>query len=263
MQKRLMICLVVLAMFCACKTENRKGYYYDNHRFNFVKVAKMDKTDGETIGHPYVFNEPQMGTILKMVEIKKGSAFSDNENEKSVFNVTAINRLTPHIVKAFSEITPKQKIVFSYLVKEPLFVIKNDRLTSGSMWVEDGKLHILFDLLYVKVTGDTDKMGYSAERLAQRARGLRVTLDIQPGQAYGDSTRELLVDVGTAEKIAEEVIKKEAELARRGVDATVKIEAVKDASVKERMRELKTLRKERMITEEEFQQKRKDLLNQL
>lgn len=264
MIKKLMILLAGLAVISACGFENRKGYFFDNHRFNYVRAEKLSNSTGENINHPFTFSEPEMSTILKMVEIKKGSAFTKNEKEKSIFDGYSINKLTPALVKAFATITPEQRVGFSFMMKSPTFILKNDRLTAGWMWVEDGKLHIDFDLIYVKINSDTDKMGYTAMRQTiAKSKGLRVALDLQPGQEYGATTRELVIDTGMASKIAEQTLAKEKELAERGVDAEVKIEVVKEKSVRERMRELDTLRKERMITEEEYQKKRSELLGRL
>lgn len=264
MYRKSVLIIVVLAIMVGCGFKNRKGYYYDNQRFNYVRLEKFKGAGDKNINHPFQFTDPQMSTILKMIEIKKGVFASKSEKIKNVFDSYAIGKLTPPIIKAFSEVTPDQKVGFAFMIKDPMFVIKNDRLSTGSMWVEDGKLHIDFDEIYVKVTGDTDKRGYIAmRRQVQSARGLRIALDLQPGQEYGDSTHELVVDVGLSAQIAEERLKKEKELAAKGVEDTVKIEVVKDKSVRERLRELKTLRKEQMITEEEYQQKKKELLDQL
>lgn len=264
MCKRLIVVLVLLGLMSSCGFQNRKGYYYDNQRFNFVRVEKLKDAKDKNINHPYQFTEPQISTILKMIEIRKGTAFSSNEKEKSVFDSYSIGKLTPAIVKAFSEINSDEKVGLGFMVKAPYIVIQNDRLTIGSMWVEDGKLHINFEMLYARMSGDTNKRGYNAmRRQAQMAVGLRTTLDPQPGQAFGDSTKELVVDLGIASELTAERLKKEADLAAKGVETDVKIKVIKDTSAKERLRELKTLRKERMITKEEFELKKKEILNQL
>ena len=261
----LTITLITLVVSAAgCGFENRKGYYYDNHWYNFVREAKLNQEVTGTINQPYEFSEPQMSTILRMVEIKKGSAFTKDEKFKEVFDTYSINKLTPALVEAFKNVTPAQQVEFGFLVKDPTFIIKNDRFTSGIMWVEDNKLRIKFDKLCVKVTGDTNKRGYyNIERSIQQARGLRVTLETQPGMEYGSSTTELVVDPGIAMTIAEERLKKEAELAAMGLKTDVKIEVIKDKSAQARLKELETLKKERMITEEEYQVKKQEILNQL
>lgn len=263
MYKRLTIVLVAVALVTGCGFKNRKGYFYDNHRFNYVKVEKFAKAKGRDINHPYQFTEPQMSTILKLVQIKKGVFYSKDEKIKEVFDSYSIGKLTEPIVRGFSELKPDQKLAFSFLVKAPKIILRDDRLTNGWMWVEDGKLHIEFADFYVKVTGDIDKRGYTALRQAQSARGLEVSLDIQAGQEYGSSTKELVIDPGTFTKIAEERVQKEAELAKMGVKDTVRIEVVRDKSVNQRLKELDTLKKQRMLTEEEYQKKRQEILNGL
>ena len=121
-------------------------------------------------------------------------------------------------------------------------------------------------MVYAKVTGDTDRHGYQSIRQINSAKGLRITLDTMPGQELGSSTKELVVDLGMTDKIVAEVQKKEAKLAEMGVDDTVKIEvkeSVDSQTITDRMKELETLKKEKMITEQEYEQKRKALLGEL
>lgn len=260
---KMAVLFIGVLLVASCGFKNRKGYLYDNHRYNYVRLEKFKDRGNRSINHPYNFSEADIGTILRMIEIKKGAAFSDDDKEKKVFNQNALAKMTVPIVKAFQAATPEQKVGFSFLVKDPTFIIRNDRLSRGSMWVEDNKLHIRFDDLYVKLTGDINKRGIYEVRQAQNAKGLRVSLETLPGQEYGDSAKELVIDIRTTAKITEERLKKEKELAEKGVDETVKIKVVKDKTVKDRIKELDALRKERMITEEEYQQKKKELLKQL
>lgn len=263
MYKRIIFAVMIIALFASCKTQNRKGYYYDNHRFNYVKLEKFKDVGSRNITQPTVVTEPEISTILKTIEIKKGSAFSKKEKVKNIFDDYSVAKLTPHIVQAFADATPEQRIGFAFMVKDPHFIVRNDRLNSGWMWSEDGKIHILFDKIWVKVQGDTDKKGYQAQRQLEKARGLRTSLEVTPGMEYGNSTQELVVDRNIYAKITEERIQKEKELAEKGVDADVEIKVVKDKTAKARLKELETLHKERMISKEEYEQKRKEILGEL
>ncbi len=258
------VCLGLLGAVGSCGFKNRKGYYYDNHRFNYVRAEKFKDIGDRNLTQPYTFSEPEMSSILRMIEVNKGSFASKNVKVKEIFDSYAVQKLTPHIVKAFQEIGPDQRVGFGFLQKHPTFVLRNDRLSTGWMWVEDGKLHVLFDLIYVKITSDINKRGYTAiHQQVAKSRGLRISFDLQPGQEYGDSTKELVIEPSVYTMIAEKEKQKAEELATKGIDDTVKIEVVKDKTTKDRLKELKTLRKERMITEEEYQQKREAILNQL
>ena len=263
MYKKLVLVLVAVSLLVACGVKNRKSYLYDNHRFNYVKLEKFKGAGDRNITQPTVFSEPEISTILKTIEIKKGSAFSKKEKVKNIFDDYSIKKLTPYIVQAFEQATPEQRVGFSFLVKDPHFIIRNDRLNMGWMWVEDGNLHIDFDLIWVKLSGDTDKKGYTAMRQVSKARGLRTSLETSSGMEYGDSTKELVIDRNIYTKITEERIKKEKELAEKGVDSDVKIEVVKDKTTKARLKELETLRKEKMISREEYERKRKAILGEL
>lgn len=263
MYRRLILVLVGVALIGACGFDNRKGYYYDNHRLNYVRLEKFKGSGGLNINQPAVFSEPEISTILKTIEIKKGSAFSKDEKIKKLFDSYSIGKLTPAIVKAFADVTPNQRVGFQFLIKDPKFILRNDRLTGGAMWVEDGKLHIDFKVIAAKVTGDIDKRGIYLTRRAQQARGLHTTLALGPGQVYGDSTQELVFDRAVYATLTEERVKREKELAEKGVQEDLKIKVIRDKSSTERLKELKVLRKERMISKEEYELKRKEILGEL
>jgi hypothetical protein len=241
----------------------RKGYFLDDKRYNYVRLEDFKDRGTRNINHPYEISEADVGTILGMVKIKKGSLFSKETKERDVFNSEAISQLAGPISRALKELTPDKKIGFSYLVKEPRLVIRDDRLSRGSMWVEDGRLHIKFSDLCIKLTGDIHKRGIYEIREANRGRGLYTQLDLLPGQSYGDSTKELVIDLASIGRVTEERLKKEREAKEKGAPTVVRIEPSGQASVKERLKELESLKKEHLITEEEYQKKRAELLNQL
>lgn len=267
MFKKLGLCILMVALVMSCKTAaNRKGYVYDNHRFNYIKAEKFKNVGSRNINHPYEFTEPQISQILKAVEVKKGVLLSKDEKIKSVFDGRAVEKLTPNLVKAFSELKPTERLAFSFLSKDPFYVIRDDHLTNGFMWVEDNKLHIQFETFYATMTGDYDKMGYSASRQANNARGLKVELDLKVGQTFGDSTRELVVDPAVYAQTLVETPKSEVTKAgsKKASEAAVKTEAVKkEKDAKERLHELEVLKKEKMISDEEYKLKREEILKQL
>lgn len=264
MFKKLLMIVLIAAVCTSCGYKKRKGYFYDNHRFNYVRLAKFKYEGDYKINHPYTFTEPQMRIILQHVEISQRSAFTSNEKMKEIFDAYSIAKLTPPLVEAFKAVQPNQRVAFAFMIKDPKIIIRNDRLSDGWMWVENGKLHIQFDKLFVKVTGDTDKMGYGAQRQVATARGLRVSLDLFDGQEYGASTKELVVDIEVFAKLADIEQAKVKELAEKGVPKSdVKVKIEKEKSAKQRLIELETLRKERLISEKEYQLKKKEIMNQL
>jgi hypothetical protein len=250
-----------------------KGYIYTNRRYDFVKFEKLSGKEfkGITATHPYQFTEDQMKGILASLKLDRKFIFEKEAKTREVFNDKAVSFLTPYLVKAFQEVKPGERVVVSYVSKEPHFIIRNDRLTIASMWMQSDGLHIRFHKLFAKMLGDTDKIGYKAKKY-NISTGTRINIDPIEGQQLV-SADELLVDttvnfalikpLETEEEKVPRVVVKTKDKKGAAEAESEKLKYDREKSVKERMAELDALYKDKLITKEDYEQKKKDLLDQL
>lgn len=224
---------------------------YTNYRLNNVQLIapKAKVLAGRAIAHPATISVEKMRNMLGAVQIhrkawlKKGKIVED----RAAFGDAAIELLAPYFVEALSKAESNQIIYFSYLAKNEKSVMRRDRLTAGKVWVEDDGFHMEFDKLFARVESDLSKRGYHDKTVA-KAKGLRVVLDAGPGQMLGNSTRELIFDLGTNFTAAHA--------------ATQGGSAMSKTSV-ERLEELERLREMNLISEEEYTAKREAILRKL
>lgn len=279
--KKLIFFALVLALLPASALAKKTTYIVTNHRLNYVKLVEVKQSVAEKRGmsHPAEVTEAQMRDMLKSIKLSRGHLWSKEVDTQDTFSESSINFLAPAFVRAFREATPTDEVVFSYLIKDPFFIIRNDRLNLGKAWIHDNQLYIDFQKLYAKVTGNLDARGGEAKAVAS-ARGLRIDLDLQPGQQMDvDDPKILVVDIGhnfagdaaavtaaapeeTKETKGKKKSKKEVAKAEDAAAApAAATDKPDDAQL--RLERLDHLRKDGLISEKEYKEKKKEILKDL
>lgn len=234
-----------------------EGIFYTNGRMDFVKLDTLKEKEVKERApqHPATISLDQMKNYLLSVTVSEKDLLKKSPDIVQVFNEKSVGFLAPILVKAFSKVQPNQMVVLSWLTKDPMFVLRNDRIVIAECWVKDDQLHMKFNKLLAKLVGDTDKKG-DFDQIVNRAKGLRIKL-----------LPSAVVAVA-GKKGTEAVISMNGDFS--GLDAPDVIAGGSSASkvraqrtVKDRLTDLDQLRKDKMITEGEYQNKRKALLDSL
>lgn len=319
MKKYCLLILIAAIVLPAGSFAKKTTYITTNHRFNWVKISEVKASVAEArkMTQPATIDEEGLRSALKAVKFSRTYIIKKEVDAQDVFDENAINFLAPNLVKAFSTATDKEEVIFSYLMKNPIIILRNDRINLGKMWISGSELHIVFEKLYAKVLGDVDKRGNEAKAVAN-ARGLRVQLDLQPGQMLGVSDPdEVILDLnfnyaavankpeapkptvtktmsgkevpisqptaGSAEAAAATVAaeagspapqqdakldkKKAKEMAKADKKAAENQAAAQAEpavpTVQDRLNQLDQLKKSGLITDKEYQEKRKEILKAL
>lgn len=271
-----LVILLLAGFACAAKTT----YIATNHRFNYVKLKEVKSSVAEqrAMTHPEKIDVEKLRAALTSIKLSRRHLIKEKIDTQRVFSDSAVSFLAPNLARAFEQASPMEEVVFSYLQKNPIFILRNDRINIAQAWMHDNKLHIKFLKLYAKLIGDTDKRG-TERRAINRATGLRIDLELGPGQQMGiTDSEELVLDLGydfAAEPEIRKALAGESSDDKPGPAASSKGTGAKDAAaapaaaaaaptgVKERLEMLEELKKEKLITEKEYQQKRKEILNAL
>ncbi len=251
MNRRCCSILLPLLLLVACA---RTNYIYRSpNRIDFIKLSSADRTEREGgLKHPYSFPVDQLRSMISSLRFNKRLLFRKEAREGELLEERHVETLLPHLIEAFRRATPEQVVVVSFFTQSSRFLVPDDRLTIFRAFLKEDGLHLRFTKLYAKMTGDRTTKG--PERAIAEARGLRVGIELQPGQRrISWDPHEIAIDLG-ADKVKEPAEPK--------VRAPVQVpEASK--GVRERLRELDRLREEELITEKEYQKKRRELIQQL
>jgi hypothetical protein len=294
MKKTILILVAVIVLWPAVSSARKTTYIATDHRFDYVKLKEVSPKEAAVCNmtHPKQLDEQGLREALKSVKLSRSYVIKKEVDTQNVFDDSAIDFLAPNFAKAFSQANAQEEVVFSYLQKNPLFILRNDRINLGTAWLTGDELHIKFEKLYAKVTGDVDKRGNEAKAVA-KARGLRINLEIGPGQSLGVAdTSELVLDLHynyaeevkptevapTTKTMAGEVVpvpgaekdstskksKASTTSSKGGVaSSTSPTATAQTPTVKERLEALEQLKKEGVITDNEYKEKRKEILKDL
>ncbi len=301
----IVLAAAVLLVLAATAEAAKTTYIVTNHRFNYVKLKEVKDSVAESrkMTHPAQIDELGLRTALASINLSRSYVIKKEVDSQQVFDDSALNFLAPNLATAFMQAKANEEVVFSYLSKQPLFILRNDRLNLGRAWISGNELHIRFDKLYAKVLGDTDKRGGEGEAVA-KAQGLRVRLELGPGQALGvddtdevvlqlnynyaenlkkpeepkvektmsgqivqpaeDNTAQSQKQVVKGEKLSKkERAKAEAQAKENLAQQMPAAEAAPAPTVKERLEALDQLKKDGLVNKKEYDEKRKEILKDL
>jgi hypothetical protein len=245
----------------------------------WVKLRKADKKLGQ-LDHPFTLSQGQLESALASVHYFRPSAFSLKKDQGKEYELLASDDrefLAPHLSKAFERVTPDRWVDFSLEYFHGQGFIGVYRMTSGVMFVKDGELNIVFREIATSIAPEESVMelnpirNYSSyvrlvpregQRLAvTEGRRKQVTHEnwiIMPVAALA---REQAPAGQTG--IATEEPSTEPSPAISPAPASPPLPQAVQKPAKDRMLELRELYDSGLITEEEYQRKRKEILDEL
>jgi len=218
---------------------------------------------GTGYDHPVEIEVVQVKTILASIKTEN-LFFSKWKEGENVFNDEEASRLAPLLSEALGKANSNQWINFSILVIRDGYVGKTDHLTDGIAFVKEGKINIVFlninhEIIIANMERPYDrkkKRNYGDPRLIT-STDYFVRLLSDPAKGYSKPSTEhnnwIIIDPN---KVLEARLQEKEE---------TKMEKVKTQSlnVSERLKILQELKDEKIITEEEYQQKRKAIIEDL
>lgn len=267
--------LAVLILGPAVVQARKTTYVFSDRRFTNVKrieLKKKELKEREEVNHPYTFTELQLRNMLAPIKMSRKFLLKKGEEEEYVFNKLVLDLILPHLVKGFSELQPNEEMMFSYVVHNPKFLIRDDRLNVIHAWVAGDKLNLRFRKLMAKLPNDYDKLSDISEAM-NRARGVRVSLELIEGQEYGESTDHVLIRIPSPENAALAELKGPAQTTealplaehpKTVTKAATPIPSPEEVSDTEaRLQELKNLKDKNLISDQEYKAQKKEVLKDL
>ncbi|GEM_PF-968149 len=268
-----------------------------------IEDVKESEVGDSILNHPYNFDPKKLTDMLLSLRYNKKMLLRKGVSDRQLFFDADLveNKFVPKIVDAFNEAGPNQAVVFSIVQKDPYFIIRNDRLNVIRAYVAQDGLHLDFVKSDAKLFGDYQEH-MRGQSLRENAVSLGVTLEPQSGQTLSfTNPNEIILDLNynwaklVDQKADEEMARKaEEERAkkfgkRRSADsapapvavpspaATSKnpmparrstpeegATAVKSArSTEERLNELKLLKEKGLVSPQEYEAKKKEILKDL
>ncbi len=272
-QKPLFFAGLLLAVFLSHGVRAETIY---KTRFDKIMLVPVDKsiTQGEPVDHPATISEAKVYNMLGSLRFDRRALILKDVEDIRLFDQRGLKLLSPYIAQALQQANSDQMVQFVYIKKAPKWrVFRNDRLISAKLYVRGGEMYMHFTKLYAKIFGDYQRQG-KEQRFLQKAKDVRVSLAPKPGQRTLESKFVALkIDHDFKSDLAaiaaeEEAAKQAAEEAEkvRGVpvpDSTASVPKAPDQESEKRLQTLKELRKKKLISEREYQQKRKEIIGEI
>jgi hypothetical protein len=295
--------IALFFIFQICSPAFAMGFFTDNNIIwqaganEFIKYIDQDTSSPGKNDHPVVLQAKEINTILVSIKFheQEKDKLATEDKFKSVFTDQQASLLGRYLEQGLKEAKPHQDIIFvlEKSVKR-LTLLKPARyFVAGRVFYKDNKLNIIigdYDLLRneafeaVSDPTGTGHIHYSFD-YGNRSKpsSFKKTIASINGieNKQQNNTRRgdwLVIDVSVASKAIEHMtsMRKQEEMENRrkeivevlGSEDTILIDATNSSekatrSVVERLTELELLRNKDLITDEEYAQKRKQILDEL
>lgn len=273
MKKTLSYLSLVALLFIALPSVAAKNYIYRN-RANWVKLEKLSNKQlaGQKLNHPYQgFNSEQLAGMLQSISLNKGMVLSKEVKAIEVFTPEEAKKFAPLIIQGLSQATPNQIVNMAIVHKRPYYVMRNDYISVINIYVQDNSLHLNFRKLYAKLEGDY-KQSSQLDQSIRKAKSVRVGLAVSSkGQTLSDDGNEIIFDLDHDFLIKIATVDSEIQTTQtkkqtvpNQMDAEPSVmpdQAQQDVAA--RLKTLEKLRKDKLISESEFQEKKFKILEEL
>ncbi len=279
----LLFLMIFLAVGClfnkTYKKSNIVGAVIHDHETS-VEIREQLDENGQVIkknfNHPYYFTETGLHNILSSIYYKQ-RGFLKGKGRRKLFRNEELQKIVPPIIDAFSMATDSQDIlVFSTSYK----VLLSDRQSYFSMFILNNELQIVFSTIKSKKSFVDDR---AADRRGHKNK-FKDPLDVKKssfwslipegGQRLAKGRLNwLIIDLssdlyGVAGSVDFSIDSISADSGTRAIKKRVVTdrgfveEKKKYQNVREKLRELKELRDEGLISEEDYEEKKKKFLNE-
>ena len=256
----------------------------------FFKYADQNKNDLGANDHPVELAAKQISTVLGLLKLRDKELAVTQENLQPAFTVQQTKLLSRYLASGLKNAKPAQDIIFALeKSNRRLLGLKSDRLlVAGRAFYRDGKLNIIvgdydrprdesYEAAYDPTNVGIVRYHFDHGSRAKSSRGFSkafVTVDGVENKQLDDVQREnwLVIDVkqALAANARNATIRQQEETARKREEVRKILGSEEHSSVKsatptleERFTTLQQLKEKGLITDEEYTEKRKQLLDEL
>jgi len=303
MRKSIISLLVILvALSMGLDLLKKSKYVWRKNSYSYVRLSKADKKLGK-LDQPADISAEQMRKMLTSVRYARawvnlpGSLGAKATKEYDLFASDEVNELAVYMAKAFNQADSSQWVDFSLELFRGKSFIGLDRLVDGIAFIKDGKLNLVFRNIGESMSASEESVNNSdpfkyypgsskliagtGQELAKdkRDKTLKnwVKISMAAPAIQAEPAAQPEVEVEPAEPQAQPQVQAQPEQPKAQVKpksepakpqaktqpAAEKKEPSPQKSVKERLTDLRELYDKGLITEEEYNKKRKEILDKL
>lgn len=263
----IILSLILGALGTGCSSSLRETVVTEDGREHVWLQHEVEKKDGveqpisQGFEHPVELSGVEMEALLKEL-MKKDYAFFKWSEAKSIFIDEEVKKLAPDLAKALMAVSSSQWVHFSVIGNRRRVVSDYPAITDGMCFVKDGKLNIIFSNISEDLEDKVEKLFVGDPREVYRFASVRVhstpekKINLPPvieGDPWLSKEREnwLTIDLASFRE----------RFAKAQLNLNVEKPAKSNPAI--RLKMLKNLLDQGLISDEEYNQKRKEILDQL
>jgi len=265
-KKKIFVLLALLGMCLSFTGFEKSKYVWRKGDYNYVRIVKADKSL-KNLDHPKELSQELLKNILLSIRYQRAFInFPGNlgkPKEYDMFLADEVEQFAGYLADAFKQAEPGQMVDFSIVCKRGQ-IFSGERVSDGYGFIEKGKLHLVFRNIAEKLGTDQNintsnplkLYSGSSKLIAGEGQELGVDKKSKPRPNW------LILDLAFYQAQASKLEEKKLKAEDKKVEQ-IESAPEKEKSVKERLIELKELYEQGLITEQEYNEKREEILKEL
>lgn len=159
--------------------------------FKNEQYIRIDSSSHATNNHPFTLSSEQLAHLLSSVYV------IENDDTVRVFTLAEVEHLAPYLAQGLSEASTQQDISFALVGMHQGTLARENRLSSGRVFIQDNQLNLLFNRIHEKIDFSLDRRLHPILP-AQRQQSLAVdwALTAEAGQALVNQRKDwIAIDI--------------------------------------------------------------------
>ncbi|MCB9475889.1 MAG: SHOCT domain-containing protein [Deltaproteobacteria bacterium] len=267
--RRLLILALAALMVSSCTKAGIKSSEVYRDDLDVIELAWETDKDGNVVeasyDHPAQVDEKKLAAWLSSLTYSE-YVFFEWRKKNEVFDDQEVAKLAKPVSQALAKATSNQWVRFEVTSYKRDLLFKSKRLATGWFWVEDGRLNLVLGNFRLELHKDEE--AYPGD---PRSKFSLMNYKLDPGSFYGPPAVEpsddyrrkehdnwLVVDVAA---LPDMPVKTDAAAAPAPTPTPVLPQ--EERTTAERLQELQNLHDQGLISDEEFEAKRREILDEL
>lgn len=257
-----LLVLVTALSACAAGARNdQDGSTVYRSDDNFVRLVPIEP-GAPPNAHPFAISAGQLSRLLAGIEVRRAVSIG----EAPVFSKEELETIVPPLVSALSKAGPTRDVTFAVTGRRGIFGrLSPETVTTGRLFVTGDSLNLIFGLMQERLDAEKFESTAVSPTVAPGARSRRIgdtVWKIEPGRGQLHEQRGdwLVFDrsaIPAAGAIPAAPSTPDTDV-KSGGEAPAKVQEIED-----RLRVLDALRERGTITEQEYLERRRAILEQL
>ena len=187
---RFISCMFIVLFF------NLSAHASNLWHFKNEQYIRIDSSSHANNNHPFTLSTEQLQHLLSSVYVM------ENDDTVRVFTLAEVEHLAPYLHKGLSQASSQQDISFALVGMHQGSLARENRLSSGRVFIQDNKLNLLFNRIHEKIDFSLDRRLHPILP-AQRQQKLAVDwkLTAEAGQELVNQRQDwIAIDIETVLK---------------------------------------------------------------